>query len=1533
MLIVPFVISMLLIVNLSHDEVAYGRTSLSDIDSSYAKNEIERLVDAGIISGFEDGAFAPAKPMTRGELSKVLTILLGLHEKPEAAGDFDDVAEGSWYRGYIGALVDSGITQGTSASKFSPDAFVTREELAVFFIRAFDLEKDAQRFKAVTEFTDAEHISEWAKPYVSLAFRIGFIGGMTNADGSLRFEPHLFAERQAAARLAYEFMENKNNYLERASKETKGEKGPEPTLTPTASTSTATPASTPAATPTSTSTPTPTSTSTPTPTPTPTMEPTATPTPPTQNETAIIVQNGQANAAIIVDADAESQILKAANTLADYVKKSTGATLPIMNAADFAAMNPTDDLVRIYMDPTDSFQDEHIDSLMQGLNSDGFIIHMHENTIVIAGPSVWGTQNGVFDFLERYVGVRWLMPGEDGEEVPETSSLRIPREDVVEQPAFKFRMISPLVVKPDEGGRLPLQYEWAQRNRVQGDYNAPLDLMHNLHILFSPEKYGVTHPEYYPNNTPPAPNVTTGWQPCFSAVGTVQAASESIIQYFNENPNKTSYSLSVNDVGGFCEANPAHPSFPNKYNSIGLLDMSDIYYNWVNQVVAEVLTVHPDKWFGLLAYQEVMDPPSFSLNSRVIPFITKDRMAWIDDETKEQGQSQMEQWNAVANELGWYDYTYGTFYVVPRMYQHQMAENYQYAYEHQVSSIYMEMYSNWGDGPKPWVTSKLLWNPNLNIDDLLDEWYLGAVGETAAADLKSYYALWEQIWTERMKTSEWFHVAKGRTFMPFQDLSYLHEVTDEDIAESRRLLESVVDKAVTNKQKARANLLLQAFEYYEASALSYARENTKPSNVSEAIALLDHVGNTIDSKMQLAQKRYDLLEQFKENPVLIDILPPYYWSGWNKFDFWNLVEYMKGEAEGGEFTQKVNELAANVNPSQSREFARLLKEATTGEYPLIPNFSFEDGAATTPPWSYWVQTTGKMERAEGIAHTGNASLKVSGLDEGGPVMLLSVKPGPTAFRAYYFTPPETVSDGSIQLAFIMQDAQGRALGEVRSEQKSIAATSGSWSSIELLEDIPVSLKGSEVKQILVIVIVNDITDGTNLYIDDVMMYQNAAVISDQKFWRMTDLAANEGPNGGPVRNQITELAGAAEPSDVREYARLMLNILAGAAPVTENASFETGTTTDVSPWSLGWIEGRGAMERRTGTARSGNAGLLIKGLLNGGPFQNVSPKAGPFALRAYFHAPGATPTTAGTIQLAVNLKDASGNELGNIMRSNFKPISVAANGWITVDMAGIIPEKINGIEVSTALVVVVVSNMEEETELYLDDVDFYQLSSSSPQLQVTDQTFWSLLDEVAANESNGGPIRNQITELANGTEPSEGREYARLLLSVVDGAASVMENASFETGTVTDVSPWSLGWIEERGVMEHHEGTAHSGNAGLLIKGLYTGGPFQMISPKAGPYAMRAHFRVPAGTPTTAGTIQLAINLKDASGNELGILRSNLMPVSGGADGWAAIELAGIIPEQINGIAVSAALVVAIVSNLEEQTELYLDDVGFYQLP
>ena len=48
----------------------------------------------------------------------------------------------------------------------------------------------------------------------------------------------------------------------------------------------------------------------------------------------------------------------------------------------------------------------------------------------------------------------------------------------------------------------------------------------------------------------------------------------------------------------------------------------------------------------------------------------------------------------------------------------------------------------------------------------------------------------------------------------------MHIVTEEDIQESMRLAQAVVDKAGTDLQKARAQKIYSMFEYYEASALS-----------------------------------------------------------------------------------------------------------------------------------------------------------------------------------------------------------------------------------------------------------------------------------------------------------------------------------------------------------------------------------------------------------------------------------------------------------------------------------------------------------------------------------------------------------------------------------------------------------------------------------------------------------------------------------------------------------------------------------------
>ncbi|GFZ85084.1 hypothetical protein GCM10008018_33910 [Paenibacillus marchantiophytorum] len=214
LLILTMMFSVIIPVSASAD----AQTNLGDTLDSYAKTEIDSLVAKGIISGYADGSFQPRKAITRAELAKILVLSLGLKEDAAKAESFSDVNTSSWYRGYVGALVASGITQGTSPTTFAPDANVTREELVVFFIRAFGLEKTASQLTASAAFADKEQIAEWAQGHVALASQIGFISGSDDGNGSSRFNPKDNAERQALARLAYEFTQHASQYVDKAKK-------------------------------------------------------------------------------------------------------------------------------------------------------------------------------------------------------------------------------------------------------------------------------------------------------------------------------------------------------------------------------------------------------------------------------------------------------------------------------------------------------------------------------------------------------------------------------------------------------------------------------------------------------------------------------------------------------------------------------------------------------------------------------------------------------------------------------------------------------------------------------------------------------------------------------------------------------------------------------------------------------------------------------------------------------------------------------------------------------------------------------------------------------------------------------------------------------------------------------------------------------------------------------------------------------------------------------------------------------------------
>ena len=190
-----------------------------------------------------------------------------------------------------------------------------------------------------------------------------------------------------------------------------------------------------------------------------------------------IAHNGQPRAAIVVQPDASEQLAEAVTEMQRLVEMASGAKLAIGTA--------TGEHVAIHVGRTPAVAALAID--LGELDGDGFVIQSPDTrTIVILGPTDWGTEFGVYEFLERYVGVRWLLPGPDGADVPSRVSIEVPVGQVRQEPAIFSRLFSGLSGE--------WQTKWARRNRMHGRVSFHHYLLH----VFPPESYTKTHPDFFP---------------------------------------------------------------------------------------------------------------------------------------------------------------------------------------------------------------------------------------------------------------------------------------------------------------------------------------------------------------------------------------------------------------------------------------------------------------------------------------------------------------------------------------------------------------------------------------------------------------------------------------------------------------------------------------------------------------------------------------------------------------------------------------------------------------------------------------------------------------------------------------------------------------------------------------------------------------------------------------------------------------------------------------------------------------------------
>lgn len=163
---------------------------------SWADEAIEELMDQGVISGNDDGSFAPNRQLNRAEVSKVIVLATGVDMDTTGGPHFPDVTSDAWFYDYIETMYNEGWINGYPDGQFRPGVGINRAEIAKMVVNGFALDQDlsgAPHFDDVTA-------GDWFYGYVETVYNNGAMRGY--GDGT--FGPGNAVTRAETAKIVYD---------------------------------------------------------------------------------------------------------------------------------------------------------------------------------------------------------------------------------------------------------------------------------------------------------------------------------------------------------------------------------------------------------------------------------------------------------------------------------------------------------------------------------------------------------------------------------------------------------------------------------------------------------------------------------------------------------------------------------------------------------------------------------------------------------------------------------------------------------------------------------------------------------------------------------------------------------------------------------------------------------------------------------------------------------------------------------------------------------------------------------------------------------------------------------------------------------------------------------------------------------------------------------------------------------------------------------------------------------------------------------
>lgn len=480
---------------------------------------------------------------------------------------------------------------------------------------------------------------------------------------------------------------------------------------------------------------------------------------PAVTEWLTLAGDGQSDYVILKGADCSPAEATAAAELQKYIYAISGHEFEITQ--DTARVRDREILVG----QTNRETQFGFDIDRKALGEEGFKIKVCGEKLFIAGGGPRGTLYGVYDFLEQCLGCRWYTP--EVEVIPEAATVKIDAAlDYSEKPVFEYRY---------QDWNCTLDEAWRVKQKMNEgvyspEYAGGVFYANGCHSMGSlvPESLFEEHPEYFSYREDK--DERTLDQRCLTNPGVLAVTIESARAALLASPGARMVSVTQNDNGNYCQCKNCKASDALYGGPSG----TNIWF--VNQVADALKEEFPGVNVETFAYQYTRKPPAESIVPREnvvvrlcsieccfshpleecghlriksenrlseFPFIELDSPSGRFEPVESSFANDVKGWSAICENLYIWDYT-TNFLMYLNLYPNfqVLSPNMRFFAANNVKGVFEEGNAASKSGEfgelRAYILAKLLWDPDCDVEALMDDFLKGYYGEASAPYIKEY---------------------------------------------------------------------------------------------------------------------------------------------------------------------------------------------------------------------------------------------------------------------------------------------------------------------------------------------------------------------------------------------------------------------------------------------------------------------------------------------------------------------------------------------------------------------------------------------------------------------------------------------------------------------------------------------------------------------------------------------------------------------------------------------------------------------------